>query len=123
MRTLDHVLGWLLVLGGLLHAMGSWTGYGSSPQTLLWALSGSLAALLLAALSLLRVSRPADRPLGWVSLGGCVAWIGVSLGFGSVIGNVLDPRPLIHATNAAALAAMRLRTIIRANGSTPHVTA
>src|SRR5436309_882886 len=36
-RTLDRGLAWLLVLGGMGHAIGSWTGYRKSPETLLWA--------------------------------------------------------------------------------------
>jgi hypothetical protein len=116
-RTLDRVLGWLLVVGGLLHGLGSWRAYHNSPELLLWALSASLAALLLAALNLLRAGRPNDRPLAWVSLGGCVAWTAVALGFGQVIGNAVDPRALIHAINAAALAAMSVRTIVRSSGA------
>jgi hypothetical protein len=110
---IDRVFGWFLVLGGLLHAYGSWDGYRNTPELLLWAWSGSLAALLLAALNLLRIERPADRPLAWVCLAGCVAWIAVALGFGAVIGNVFDARALIHALNAAVLAAMSVRTLLR----------
>ena len=124
MRIVDRVFGWLLVVGGLLHAGGSWTGYRNTPELLLWALSGSLAALLLAAVNLLRVSRPDDRELAWVSFGGCLAWIAVALGFGKVIANVLDPRALIHATNAVVLAAMSLRTVLRTtNHGVPNVAA
>ena len=50
----------LLVMGGLLHAWGSFMGYGSEPETLLWSLSASLAAILLAVMNLLRIGRPAD---------------------------------------------------------------
>jgi hypothetical protein len=35
----------------------------------------------------------------------------VALGFGSVIGSLLDPRALIHALNATVLAGMSLRTV------------
>jgi hypothetical protein len=109
---IDRIFGWLLVLGGLLHAYGSWDGYRNTPELLLWAWSGSVAALLLAALNLLRVGRPADRPLAWVCLAGCVAWIGVALGFGAMIGNVFDARAVIHTLNAAVLAAMTVRTLL-----------
>lgn len=111
---LDRLFGWLLALGGLLHAFGSWTAYHAAPEQLLWAWSGSLAAILLAALNLLRVGRPADRPLAWVCLAGCLAWIAVAVGFGEVIGNVFDPRAVIHALNAAVLAAMSVRTLVQA---------
>ena len=115
MKLLDRVFGWLLVVGALLHALGSWMAYRNAPSELLWALSGSLAALLLAALNLLRAGRPQDRPLAWVSLGGCLAWIVVAVSFGRVVGNVLDPRAVIHALNAALLAVMSGRTLVRAS--------
>jgi len=66
----------------------------------LWALSGSLAALLVAALNLLRVGRPTDRPLAWVSFAASVAWGAVTVGFGAAIGHLADPRAVIHAVNA-----------------------
>ena len=113
LKTVDRGLAWLLVVGALLHAMGSWAGYRNSPATLLWALSGSVEGLLLGALNLLRVGRPHDRPLAWVCFGGCLAHIAVALGFGKVIGNVLDPRVLINAIDAAALAALSLRTVAK----------
>jgi hypothetical protein len=116
-KTVDRIFGWLLVVGGLLHAGGSWAAFSSQPEVLLWALSGSLAALLLAALNLLRSGRPNDRGLAWVNLTGNLAWVVVALAFGAVIGNALDPRSLIHAINALVLAAMSLRTLRRARTS------
>jgi hypothetical protein len=109
-KTIDRVFGWLLVVGGLLHAVGSWAGFKNKPEILVWALCGSLAALLLAAMNLLRVNRPQDRGLAWVCFWGCLAWILVALGFGASIGNMLDPRAVIHAVNAAVLAGMSLRS-------------
>ena len=111
---LDRIFGWLLVVGGLLHAIGSWRAFHSDPPQLLWALSGSLAALLVAALNLLRVGRPNDRSLAWVSFFASVAWVAVALGFGAAIGHLADPRAVIHAVNAAVLAGLSLRTLIGA---------
>jgi hypothetical protein len=112
--TIDRVFGWLLVLGAALHAFGSVTGYGTQPELLVWSLSGTLAALLLAVLNLIRAGRPTDRALALVCLVGSIAWIAVALGFGAAIGNVLDPRALIHAVNAGALAAFSVRTLLSA---------
>jgi hypothetical protein len=112
--TLDRIFGWLLVVGGLLHAGGSWHAFHNDPPQLLWALSGSLAALLVAALNLLRVGRPTDRPLARVSFVASVAWVAIAVGFGAVIGNLADPRAVIHAVNAAVLAVLSLRTLMRA---------
>jgi len=104
MKVVDRVFGWLLVVGSLLHAVGSFAAYRSMPEVLLWSLSGSLAGLLLAALNLLRAGRPGDHSLARVSFAGCVAWVAVALGFGKVIGNFLDFRVLTHAIIAAVLA-------------------
>jgi len=109
---LDRIFGWLLVVGGLLHAGGSWHAFHNDPPQLLWALSGSLAALLVAALNLLRVGRPTDRPLAWVSFAASVAWVAVAVGFGAAIGHLADPRAVIHAVNAAVLAGLSLRTLM-----------
>jgi hypothetical protein len=76
------------------------------------ALCGSLAALLVAALNLLRTGRPADRALAWVSCVGSLAWMSAALAFGVVVGNILDPRAMIHAINAAVLALFSIRTAL-----------
>jgi len=118
---LDRIFGWLLIVGGLLHAGGSWRVFHNDPSQLLWALSGSLAALLVAALNLLRVGRPTDRPLAWVSFVASLAWLAVAAGFGAVIGHLTDPRAVVHGVNAAVLAGLSLRTLIRApRGAPPH---
>ena len=114
MKTLDRVLGWLLVLGAMLHSIGSVVALRQKPDMLVWALSGSLAALLVAALNLMRVNRPADRTLAWVSAGGSIAWTLVAIGFGASIGNVLDPRAMYHTIAGIALAAFSVRTAVRA---------
>lgn len=59
------------------------------------------------------VGRATDRPLAWVCLAGCLAWIAVAVGFGAVIGNVFDPRAVMHALNAAVLAAMSIRSLMK----------
>lgn len=119
MTILDRIFGWLLVVGGLLHAGGSWRVFHNDPSQLLWALSGSLAALLVAALNLLRVGRPTDRPLAWVSFVASLAWLAVAAGFGAVIGHLADPRAVIHGVNAAVLAGLSLRTLMRAPRGAP----
>ena len=117
MRNVDRTFGWLLVVSGLLHALGSWKAYGNAPTELVWALSGSLAALLVASLNLLRAERPTDRGLALVSLFACFAWIAVCVGFGLAIGNLLDPRPLIHGVVTIVLAALSARTLSLASSA------
>ena len=111
MKTVDRAFGWLLVLGGLLHAVGAWNANHAKPDILLWALTGSLAAFLIAALNLLRVERPHDRPLAWLSLAGSIAWLAVALSVGALAGNFLDVRVASNVLNAAVLAAMSIRSL------------
>jgi hypothetical protein len=119
MGTIDRLFGWLLVLGAALHALGSVTGYGTQPELLVWSLSGTLAALLLAVLNLMRAGRPTDRTLALVCLVGSIAWVAVALGFGAAIGDVLDPRALIHAVNAGVLAVFSIRTLLASGRHQP----
>jgi len=104
MKIIDRIFGWLLVIGAALHAYGSLMFYGPQTVTLVWVLAGSLAALLLAALNLMRVNRPTDRTLAYVCFAGSLAWCAVALAFGVAQQNIVDPRVLYHAIVALALA-------------------
>ncbi len=112
MRTADCIFGWLLILASIMHAYGSIASYSKTPVTLVWALSGALAGILVASLNLLRIGRAQDRPLTWLSLGGTVAWMAVAIAFGAAAGNVLDPRPMTHVAIAVVLIAMCVRTLL-----------
>ncbi|MDE3155037.1 MAG: hypothetical protein KGN76_08030 [Acidobacteriota bacterium] len=111
MKILDRTFGWLLVAGGCLHAIGAWYANHARPDVLLWALTGSLAAFLIAAINLLRVDRPHDRPLAWLALAGALAWLAVALSVGKLAGNFLDVRVVSNALNAVVLAAMSVRSL------------
>ncbi len=104
-----------MIVGALLHCMGSYAVYKTNPMALLWADSGGIAELLLAALNLMRVNRPNDRTLAWVCAAGCLAWLGVVLTFGRLIGNILDPRVLIQSTITLVLLLLSLRAAIAAS--------
>ena len=67
---------------------------------------------LLPAVNLLRVNRPGDRGLAWVSAAGCAGWIVIAVWFGIGMGNILDPRPLIQSMLALALLGFSLRTAL-----------
>jgi hypothetical protein len=110
-RKADLTLGWLLVIGGLLHAYGSIKAYDAMSPTLVWALSGSLAALLLAAINIMRANRPHDRTLASVAFVGSLAWLALAIDFGLSIGHVLDVRVVWHAICAVGLAGFSLRTL------------
>jgi uncharacterized BrkB/YihY/UPF0761 family membrane protein len=112
LKIVDRLFAWLLVLGGLLHAYGSLKSYEAQTPELVWSLAGSFAAILLAAVNLLRADRPSDRTLAWVSFIACLCWVAIALDFGIAIGHFFDPRALYHAFAAFVLALFSLRTIL-----------
>lgn len=112
MKTADRIFAWILVLGGLLHGVGSYLGYKHEPITMLWALSATQLALVVAAINLLRTVRPRDKPLAWICLAGSLAWAVTAFTFGWLIGNVFDVRALVHGISALALAYFSLMTVL-----------
>lgn len=115
-KIVERTLGGLLLLGGILHGFGSFKAYAFLTPMLVWALSGSVAALLLAALNLMRVDRPRDRTLAWISLAGCIAWIAIAIAFGLTLDNAFDPRVLYHVIVTIGLAAFSLNSALRGRG-------
>lgn len=112
MRLLDRVFGWLLLLGTALHCFSAYFHYKANPEVLLLAEADNLAGLLLAGMNILRVGRPLDRQLGWLSFAGCLGWLAISLGLAYQVDDILNPRTLIHGTIALVLAFMSLRTAL-----------
>jgi hypothetical protein len=112
MNSVDRTFGWLLVIGSLLHAFGSYSAYNGRHEMLLWALSATLAGLLLAALNLLRIGRPGDRTLAWISFAGCLGWLAMVLAFGAVIHRMLDLRVVALTVIAVVLAIFSVRTAL-----------
>jgi hypothetical protein len=110
----DRLLGALLLVGAALHAYGSLASYPLGSAALVWALSGSLAASMLAVLNLVRAGRPRDRTLAWITFVGCLCWAGIALAFGSAIGRVADPRVMWHLICALGLMLLSMRTIVNA---------
>jgi len=106
LRTINRVLVVLFLLGVGGHTLGSLQAYHDEPQTLVWSLSASVLGALLGALSLLRGERANDRALGWITIAGNVCWCGLAIAFGTVIGNVLDPRVVANLLLALGLVAL-----------------
>jgi hypothetical protein len=112
MKIVDRIFAWILILGGLLHGVGSYIGYKHQPMTMLWSLCATLLTLLIAAINLLRVERPSDRPLAWISFAGSLSWAVAAFSAGLLIGNIFDPRPLMHWISALVLAGFSLKTAL-----------
>lgn len=112
MKWIDRGLSALLVLGACGHTFGSLQFYRDQPHARFWALNGTLVILLVAAINLLRTDRPHDRGLAWVAAAASVAYVVVALGFGLLIGNLLDPRVASFALVALGLTGFSLRAAL-----------
>ena len=110
MNAADRTFCWLLIIGSVLHAFGAVNAYHGEPETLVWALSATLAGLLLAALNLLRIGRPGDRALAWISFAGCLGWLAEGIGLGMAVGNRLNFRLFTMGMIAIVLAVFSLRS-------------
>src|SRR5271157_5060019 len=113
MKIVDRIFAWILILGGLLHGAGSFLMYKNQPMTMLWSMCATLLTLLIAAINLLRVERPSDRPLAWISFAGSLSWAVAAFAFGVLIHNIFDPRALVHVLSAVALAGFSLNAALK----------
>jgi len=111
-RILDRAAGVLLLLGAGGHTLGTVLTLPPSHDAFIWSLGSSLAAVLVGTLNLVRAGRPNDRTLAWICLGGSLAWAGVVIGFGLIIGHLLDPRVDMHLVASLALVGFSLRTLL-----------
>lgn len=117
MKNADRIFGWLLIVGGLLHTIGTFVLTEPMSGVFVWALSGSVAVLLTAALNLLRTARPRDRAVAILATCGTAGWLIVCILFGMNIRNLLDPRVLVHIINSLVLLGFCLRTLTAAKAS------
>jgi hypothetical protein len=111
-KSIDRLFGVLLLIGACLHAVGALRAYPLGSDVLVWSLSGTLAAGLLAVLNLVRAGRPDDHTLAAITLVGSLAWVGIAIAFGAAIGSIVDPRVLWHAVTALVLAGFSLRSLL-----------
>ena len=110
MKRLDQVFGWLLIVGSCGHTAGTFVWMSPSSDAFVWSLGSSLAAALLGTLNLVRAGRPHDKTLAIITAVGTACWAAVAFGFGLSIGNVFDPRALMHCVTAVALVIFSVMT-------------
>jgi len=111
MTRLDRFFAGLLLFGATGHTAGTLAFYTWPSEIFVWSLGASLAAFLLGAINLLRTNRLNDLALAWTCAIGALAWLAIAVAFGVVIGEIADPRVLIHAIAAVGLLVMSLRTV------------
>lgn len=103
MRKVELTLCGLLALGGGGHLLGTITGYQPGTEVFVWSLTATCFVFLLVFLHALRIYRPKDRPVKVAASVASVAWIALALAFGAAVGNLADPRALMHAVVTAGL--------------------
>jgi hypothetical protein len=64
---------------------------------------------------LLRVARPSDRPLAWISFAGSLSLAVATFTAGVLLGNIFDLRPAMHWITALVLAGFSLRAALDAS--------
>jgi hypothetical protein len=112
MKIIDRIFTWILILGGVLHGWGSFHMYKYEPMTLLWSLCATLLTFQVAAVNLLRVERPGDRQLAWISFAGSLSWALAAFAAGVLIHNIFDPRPMMHWVTGLVLAGFSLKAAL-----------
>ena len=81
----------------------------------IWSLGSSLAAVLLAALNIVRAGRPDDKTLAVITAVGTTLWALVAFAFGVSMHNVRDPRPLGHVAISIILVIFSAITLRRSS--------
>ena len=113
LKITDRAFAVLLLLFAAGHVIGSVQAYAFLTPELVWAISATAFAALLAVLNFVRAGRPEDRTLAWICFGGSLAWVVLALSFGVSIGNIFDPRADLHALAAFILAVFSFLTASR----------
>ncbi len=112
-KLFDRICIGFLALGTLGHLMGTFKFTEPGTGLFAWSMSGVLAAALLVALNVLRHRREKDKAVASLALAGGIGWIGVVLLFGQSVGNLADPRVLMHGLTALLLCGFSLRAVLR----------
>ena len=131
LKVIDRIFGWLLVVGSCGHTIGTLMWTQPMSGIFIWSLGSSLAAALLGALNIVRAGRPDDKTLATITAVGTACWALLAFGFGKSIGNVLDPRAMVHMVTAVVLVIFSGLTLRRssnaaessASGETLHARA
>ena len=105
MNNFEYALCGLLALGGLGHLFGTLTGYPAGSEVFVWSLSATGFVFLIVFLQVLRINRPQDSAIRTGVSIATAAWVVLALAFGAAVGDIFDPRGLMHAIVSAALLA------------------
>ncbi|GAB4522320.1 MAG: hypothetical protein Tsb0010_06570 [Parvularculaceae bacterium] len=112
MRYIDYAFSAALILFAAGHGfLGVQATYALNTPEAMWSFSGGVLAWMIAAVNILRVSRPGDRGVAIISLAGALTWIGLMAWLAPVSGMAGDIRLWLFVGSAAGLAAFSLYSL------------
>lgn len=113
MKITERIFIGIMMLAAVGHMIGTFTRTEIGSGLFVWSLSGVLACSLLVALNIIRHARSGDKPIAILSTTGNMLWFVVVILFGMSIGNIYDPRVMIHAIAAIILSIYGFASIIK----------
>jgi len=109
MNIIRYVMCALLTLGALGHLYGTFD-YAVGTEVFVWSLSATAFTFAVVTFNLLARSR--DRILLTAGMVSAAVWAALALGFGSAIGNIVDPRAIMHAVPSMVLAVLDAKLLL-----------
>ncbi|MDO6965542.1 hypothetical protein [Rhizobium alvei] len=121
MKIARYAFAILLGLSGLGHSVGTFLFYTPGTDVFVWSLAASAFVVAVIIFNLFALSGRPEHLI--VATGAALVWIGLVFGFGQAIGNLLDPRILMHAVAAGGLVAVNVIELVRGqrNAALPAV--
>jgi hypothetical protein len=110
MNIIRYVMCALLALGALGHIYGTFDGYAVGTEVFVWSLSATAFTFAVVTFNLL--ARSLDRILLTAGMVSAAVWAALALGFGSAIGNIVDPRAIMHAVPSMVLAVLDAKLLL-----------
>jgi Na+/proline symporter len=101
MNIIRYIMCALLVLGALGHLYGTFDSYPVGSEVFVWSLSATAFTLAVVTFNLL--ARSGDRAFLAAGMVSAAVWAALALGFGSAVGNIFDPRAIMHAVPSVVL--------------------
>ncbi|WEZ85609.1 hypothetical protein P6U16_26750 (plasmid) [Rhizobium sp. 32-5/1] len=109
MNVIRYVMCALLALGALGHLYGTFSGYPLGSEVFVWSLSATAFTLAVVTFNLMACS--GDRFPVVAAMVSAAVWAALALGFGSAVGNIFDPRAVIHAVPSIMLATLDAKSL------------
>ncbi|MBY3139027.1 hypothetical protein [Rhizobium laguerreae] len=119
MNIIRYIMCALLALGALGHLYGTFDGYPVGSEVFVWSLSATAYTFAVVTFNLL--ARSGERGLLAAGMISAAVWAALALGFGSAIGNIFDPRAIMHAVPSIVLAILDAKLLLDSPAKSKHL--